>query len=115
MSHGQKHRATELLEDLADQVCSLMTQKLKLNKAQAKEIGQDVADHIASHWGGQSLYIPQGLSSKLSKRDLEIYAKFNGTNHNQLAKEYHVSVVWIYALVKRVHQEEVRKKQGDLF
>jgi Mor family transcriptional regulator len=61
---------------------------------------------MAGHWGGQNIYFPMGLSYKLSQRDQAIYNEFNGINHSELARKHHVSLQWIYKIVKTVQKEE---------
>lgn len=39
----------------------------------------------------------------------------NGTNHSDLARKYGVSLQWIYKIVKTVRQEEMAKRQSDMF
>lgn len=56
-----------------------------------------------------------GLIWKISQRDREIFADFNGQKHHVLARKYKVSLQWIYSLVKRVKKEELALIQGNLF
>ena len=70
---------------------------------------------MATHWGGQNIYFPMGLSYILSKRDRQIYAEFNGNNHSELARKYGISLQWVYKLIKTVHKEEMATRQQDMF
>jgi Mor family transcriptional regulator len=87
----------------------------KLDKEQAEQLGREIADRMAGHWGGQNIYFPMGLSYKLSQRDQAIYNEFNGINHSELARKHHVSLQWIYKIVKTVQKEETAKRQTDMF
>ena len=40
---------------------------------------------------------------------------FTGANHSELARKYGVSLQWIYKIVKTVRQEELARRQGDMF
>jgi Mor family transcriptional regulator len=104
----------ELLADLADQVAlNLRENGIELEKA--ADIGFAAAEHVRKHWSGQSLYLPKGDHYDISRRDIEIFEKFSGTNHDQLAREYNLTVMRIYQIVKAVRAEMVRKRQGALF
>ena len=104
----------ELLADLADQVARKIAE-LGVPEEKAADIGFAAAEHIRTHWSGQSLYLPKGDHYDLSRRDIEIFEKFKGTNHVSLAREYDLSVMRIYQIVKAVRAEMIRKRQGALF
>ena len=80
-----------------------------------KQIGMEVAGHIAQMWGAEVIYIPKNLILLLSVRDRKIFNEFNGTNHRELARKYNVSMQWIYQIVKRVTKEEIARQQFDMF
>lgn len=107
-------RVAELLADLVSKVADELKQK-GITPETAEEIGNSVAKRIAREWGGCNLYIPRGLLWGIDERDLEIFEKFDGSNHFELAKEYGLSVQWIYQLVNRVREAKIRENQGDLF
>lgn len=110
-----KSKGPELLVDLAEQCSVALRENAGLDKEKADQVGREIADRMAAHWGGQNIYFPMGLSYKLSQRDRQIYDDFNGTNHSDLARKYGVSLVWIYKIVKTVRQEEMARRQGSLF
>ena len=68
-----------------------------------KQIGMEVAGHIAQMWGAEVIYIPKNLILLLSVRDRKIFNEFNGTNQE------------IYQIVKRVTKEEIARQQFDMF
>ena len=109
-----KERVAELLADLVDKVADELQQK-GIDKTTAEEVGNNVAKRVARDWGGCNLYIPRGLLWGIDERDLEIFDKFDGSNHFELAKEYGLSVQWIYRLVERVRTAKIRESQSDLF
>jgi Mor family transcriptional regulator len=104
----------ELLADLADQVAVKLVEN-GIEAERAADIGLSAAEHIRANWSGQSLYLPKGVQYDLSRRDVEIFERFNGTNHEVLAREYNLTVMRIYQIVKAVRAEMVRKRQGSLF
>ena len=105
----------ELLEDLALAVGEVTRTMCGVSPEKAVEVGQAVADLMTDLWGGRLIYFPKGVSRALAKRNREIYAKFNGSNHDVLATEYKMSVPWIYRLVEFMRAEELARRQHGLF
>ena len=110
-----KSKGPELLVDLAEQCSLALKESAGLDKDKADQVGREIAERMASHWGGQNIYFPMGLSYKLSQRDRLIYDEFNGSNHSELARKHGVSLQWIYKIIKTVRQEEIDRRQGGLF
>lgn len=104
----------ELLADLAEQVASKLM-AVGLTPEKAADIGFSTAEFIREHWSGDRLYLPKGVTYVLARRDLELYERFTGDNHSALAKEYNLTVIRIYQIVKRVRAEHIKKCQGALF
>ncbi len=115
MKEDFKSKGPELLVDLAQHVAHALVELAGLSEEKANQIGREVADRMAAHWGGQNIYFPMGLSYKLSQRDHQIYEEFMGNNHSDLARKYNVSLQWIYKIIKAVHKEEIARRQGALF
>lgn len=104
----------ELLADLAAQIGEQLVEH-GIHRDRAAEIGLKTAEFIRGHWSGQPIYIPKGVAYDFSRRDLAIFEKFNGRNHAPLAREYNLSVMRIYQIVKSIRAEMIRKNQGALF
>lgn len=110
-----KSKGPELLADLAAHAAAISIELLNLDPDAAEQLGVELAERMAGHWGGQNLYFPMGLSLQLSKRDKQIYAEFDGMNHGDLARKYSVSVQWVYKIVKAARLAEMARRQEDLF
>lgn len=110
-----RSKGPELLVDLAEQCALALKEIAGLDKDKADQIGREIAERMAAHWGGQNLYFPMGLSYKLSQRDRQIYDDFTGANHSELARKYGISLQWVYKIVKTVRKEEMARQQGALF
>jgi Mor family transcriptional regulator len=104
----------ELLMDLRDHVADVLTNKVELPDGVAKGIAQDVAVRIADNWGGQVLYIPMDLATKMNTRNAEIMDAFTGDNINGLVKQFRLSRQTIYRILK-AERERRAPKQGSLF
>ncbi len=116
-SDAKRYRSQgpELLVDLADTITQALVDLIELERERAEHVAVEVSRRMAKHWGGQSVYVPMGLSYNVSDRDKKIYADFNGTNHSDLVRKYGVSLQWIYKIVKAVRQSEMKRIQRDLF
>lgn len=75
-----------------------------------------VTDMLAKNWAGQAFSFPKDYAWRLTQRDLEVYDKFTGNNHLELAREYGVRVNAIYKLIKRIRRiAQEQAGQGDMF
>ena len=110
-----KSKGPELLSDLATHAAETMVELLEIDPELAQQAGMELANRMTVVWGGQNIYFPMGMSYKLSQRDRQIFEDFTGANHSDLARKYGVSLQWIYKVVKTVRQEEIARRQGDMF
>lgn len=106
------HQRIALLKDISDKVAARVLSH-GVTKDVADSIGADIATYLADDWGGQNLYIPQDLSSKLCARNAEMFAKFSGDNVSALAAEFGLSVQTVYRIVK-IEREKRAPIHGDL-
>ncbi|NHC05926.1 Mor transcription activator family protein [Azonexus fungiphilus] len=75
-------------------------------------IGQ--VDRVAAACGGSSFYLPRGILSRLSERDRQIAARFNGRNKRELAREYDLTEMRIDQIVAAVRLADFQRRQGKL-
>jgi Mor family transcriptional regulator len=104
----------ELLMDLRDHVADILNKKAHLPDGVAKNIAQEVAARIADNWGGQLLYVPKDLATKMSTRNAEIMDAFTGDNITYLVKRFDLSRQTVYRIL-RSEKERRSVKQGSLF
>ncbi len=90
----------ELLVDLADNLATMLTDRLSIPQKDARGIAQEMAARIADNWGGQSVYIPMDLVARMSSRNVEIYSAFTGDNISELVRKFGLSRQAIYRIVK---------------
>lgn len=115
MQRDSRSKAPELLTDMRAHVTAALVELVSMQPDAADHVSREVVQRMASHWGGQNIYFPMGLSVKLSARDHQLFDEFDGTNHGELARKYGVSLQWVYKIVKQVRAEQLRAKQGTLF
>jgi len=96
----------EILEHLTALTSEVLEERGKLPKPEAEELASLIADRVGRDLAGQQVYF--GRRVVFSERDYEIYHKFNGSNCNQLAKEYGLSARQIYYICARVRAEQIR-------
>lgn len=75
----------------------------------------ELVEIIRRDWKGQQVYISKGQSYEISQRDAEIYARFNGANAADLARQYELTERQIRTIIARVRAADLRKRQGGLF
>jgi len=110
-----RSQGPELLIDLAQNIAHVLAELIELDQERGEHVGQEVANRMSAHWGGQLIYFPIGTAIKLSARDLAIWNDFTGQNHSDLARKYGVSLQWIYKIVKAMRQADLARRQGGLF
>ena len=77
----------------------------------AELLGPDLAQRLAAEFGGQTIYFPARPAA--GQRDAEILAEFDGSNHEALARKYHISLQWVYHILRTVPVKlrKAREKQ----
>lgn len=107
----------DLLLDVKQKVSARLVMEGFCDTVQADAVADAVYEELLSNWGGQQVYIKKlywGRGS-LSGRDSEMYEKFNGNNHHELAKEYGITLQRVYEIIKIVHKGEIDRRQSKLF
>lgn len=106
--------APQLIADLADKVAAAVAAR-GLDAETAAQIGIEVADLMREDWGGQPIYFAKGLAIDISRRDIDLWEKFDGRNHAELAREFGLSVVYVYRRIKSVGAAMRARRQLDMF
>ncbi len=107
----------EVLADIAREVHTslIATPGLNIAYQRAAEIALSVAERVRANNGGVSTYIPRGVSYLASIRDTEMYAKFNGVNYVELAREYNLTEMRVRQIVDAMAAAERKTRQQPLF
>lgn len=93
-------KTPEILVSLQNTIKVVLEEK-QIPPDQAEEIAVIIYEKISSEWGGSMLYIPKSTNNLLCRRNEKILSEFDGANHAELARKYHVSVQWLYALLRK--------------
>ncbi len=70
--------------------------------------------HIANEVGGEAIYFAKGLAMHVSSRDRELYAKFNGHNHRELAKLHDITETRVRQIIAAIERERFLARQNHL-
>lgn len=108
-------RRHELLADVAEHTAHRLMEKHGVDEAIAVDVGNDLADMLASNWKGQNIYIVGDQQFKLSQRDWEIFRRMERGNSNELAREFGISAVRVHQIYRRCLTEFRARTQGGLF
>lgn len=103
----------DILKEL-QQIALQVLEEAGFNDEPAQGIALQLIDQVRGAWGGQQIYIRKCEPGALSKRDLEIYHKFNGRNHQQLAKQHDLTPAQVYRILRTVGQSERERRQRSL-
>lgn len=102
-----------ILRELADQVRQQLVASGRPDGAAA--IAESCAEHVREHFGGQMITWPKGDTMRLKRRRAAMWAAFNGTNHNELAKQFGLGVQQVYRQLKIARAEHRARTEHALF
>lgn len=105
----------EILTDLATQATELLMKRAGLERPKAEQLGRDLAEHIRQHWGGQPIYLTKGVRYDARRKHEQIWQEFSGDNYEALAKKFNLSVRHVYDIVDAMREEDVKRRQHDMF
>ncbi len=108
-------RRQELLAGFSEHAAQHLIDKHGLTLETAGDIGNELADWLMAHYGGQYVYFSKEPDSGHSERDREIFASMRRGNANELAAKYGLSFVRIYQIYQRMVREMRRNTEPQLF
>ena len=115
----RKHRApfslAASLQDWAESARDVLVDLLGIDEETARRLGREIVVRFAEDHPGEGVYFAKGMAYRLDVRDQEIYSKFNGHNHNDLAKQFGVTPRHIRRVIKRAQAIDVSQRVDDLF
>ena len=109
-----RKRVLAFVQHAVEVIARRLLTELGVDKDRSEEIARDCAHDICSRHGGGFMYVPKDLEFELTKRDREIFERFNGANLHELVEQYKVTHTRIYQIVAQVRADELRKRQGRL-
>ncbi len=67
----------------------------------ASAIAANIITNVAHTFGGQTVYLKNGLSGEIALKHEQIASEYNRRNLRELSVKYRMSAVWIKKLIKR--------------
>ncbi|MCB1908453.1 MAG: hypothetical protein KDH15_13880 [Rhodocyclaceae bacterium] len=104
-----KESRGELVLTLIADAVSRRLQRRGMDKEQADEVGAECGEDVrTSLGGGVPVYIPNGKQStgRIAERNAEIWKAFNGSNYEELARAYDLSVMMVRRIIAKVRREK---------
>lgn len=105
---------SEIFEDLRAHIEDL-AKEAGMDEETAEALAWKVRERLRSAWGGNLLYVPNGVqrdrSAQLWK---DVYEKFRGSNHVALAQEFGISITYVYRIVRETRARERKRRQPTL-
>lgn len=81
----------------------------------ASDLAMLLSERIRKEFGGSAPYIPKAEKYLGSKRDYEIFDRFDGSNYASLAREYDLTEMRIRQIIQATRAAEIKRRQSDLF
>lgn len=114
MTRGEAKRH-ELLADVAETLAVELTKVTGVTTEQAAQLGNKLADFLAEHWKGQTIYFVGDLPYKLAPRDMEIFNEMQRGNADEIGRKHGISGMRVYQIYKRVLVAMRKRVQPTLF
>lgn len=124
--HGRK-RPYQLIDDIVTVGTKELISQVSMPETQAAEVMRQIAHQVCFMNAKMTIYIPEALELKLSKRDEDIWAeyqvdgpaptcarKFSPARIEELATQHNLTVVQIYNILRLMKKREVAARQGVL-
>jgi|GEM_PF-2026078 len=97
-------------EFIAEKLQARLAGKLSTDEIEA--LSCEVVEEIRANHGGEPVYIPKAASWDCKNQHDEIFKKFNGANHHELAQNFNRSLSQIYRIVDRCRQNNKLERHG---
>lgn len=73
---------------------------LGISEDLARSTMREIAHKVCQRYGGAAVYVPKDDDFRCAARDADIWAEFDGNNHQDLADRHGLTLVRIYQIVK---------------
>jgi Mor family transcriptional regulator len=106
--------AEHLLETLVALVADEAVRVLGAKSDVAGLLGDEVAARFSSEFGGGLIYLPKGRVFRSSRMRRQIWEAFTGANHAELARQFDVSLPYIYSVLAKERERDRAERQQPL-
>lgn len=71
-------------------------------------------EYLSQELGGVTFYMVKGTSHKASRRDNAVWQRFDGSNYDDLAREFQISVMRVRQIIEKKRAEFIAQNQHRL-
>lgn len=117
MRKGKKKSAAEMVMRLVEiGTADLMARltSLGLTEDVARSTMREIAHKLCQDYRGTLVYVPKDDDFLCAARDADIWAAFNGTNHQELADRYDLTPMRIYQIIAAQRDKQRALSQHQL-
>ncbi|MDZ7902302.1 MAG: Mor transcription activator family protein [Rheinheimera sp.] len=113
----------EQRQDVVKRIPAMLQSLMALYTSELRSKGikdpERLAEHLvitlANYFGGMQLYLPRNDKLALELRNIRIYQQHRGGNTEQLARQYGLTSIQIYHIVREQTVAERARRQLGLF
>jgi len=112
---AKKGKFTETLEQLVVAIADGYIEEFKDAPEDARRRANVAMGIIQQNAGGSGMYVAKGHFWAITEKHRQIYRRFTGDNHAQLAREFDLTERQIYNAIAAISEEEFQRRQPGLF
>ncbi len=112
----QRQDVVKRIPAMLQSLMALFTSELRSKGAKDPErLAEHLVICMANYFGGMQLYLPRNDKLALELRNIRIYQQHRGGNTEQLAREYGLTSIQIYHIVREQTTAERARRQLSFF
>lgn len=112
----QRQDVVKRIPAMLQSLMALFTSELRSKGAKEPErLAEHLVICMANYFGGMQLYLPRNDKLALELRNIRIYQQHRGGNTEQLARQYGLTAIQIYHIVREQTTAERARRQMGLF
>ncbi len=112
----QRQDVVKRIPAMLQSLMALFTSELRSKGAKEPErLAEHLVICMANYFGGMQLYLPRNDKLALELRNIRIYQQHRGGNTEQLARQYGLTAIQIYHIVREQTVAERARRQMGLF
>ena len=112
----QRQDVVKRIPAMLQSLMALFTSELRSKGAKEPErLAEHLVICMANYFGGMQLYLPRNDKLALELRNIRIYQQHRGGNTEQLARQYGLTSIQIYHIVREQTVAERARRQMGLF
>lgn len=111
----QRQDVVKRIPAMLQSLMALFTSELRSKGVKDPErLGEHLVICLANYFGGMQLYLPRNDKLALELRNIRIYQQHRGGNTDQLARQYGLTTIQIYHIVREQTMAERARRQMKL-